>query len=53
MISQVTRLEKHGRQLDGAALRRDINEAQSHITRLQRRYLSGDVSGSHPVRQAR
>ncbi|MGO9153664.1 hypothetical protein [Mycobacterium sp.] len=28
--------------MDAAALRRDIAEAQMHIDRLQRRYLSGD-----------
>jgi hypothetical protein len=28
--------------LEAAALRRDIAEAQMHIDRLQRRYLSGD-----------
>ena len=47
MISRMTRLEKHGAQLDAAALRRDIDEAQTHITRLQRRYLGGDVQASH------
>ena len=29
-----------------AALRRDINEAQAHITRLQRRYLGGETAAS-------
>ena len=53
MISRMTRLEKHGAQLDAAALRRDIDEAQTHITRLQRRYLGGDVQASQPVRQPR
>jgi len=53
MISQMTWLEKHDRQLDAAALRRDVNEAQAHITRLHRRYLGGDVQASQPVRQAR
>ena len=47
MISRMTRLEKHGARLDAAALRRDIDEAQTHITRLQRRYLGGDVQASH------
>jgi hypothetical protein len=28
--------------LEAAALRRDIAEAQMHVDRLQRRYLSGD-----------
>ena len=31
----------HPLRLEAAALRRDIAEAQSHIDRLQRRYLSG------------
>jgi hypothetical protein len=34
-------------------LRRDINEAQGHITRLQRRYLGGAVQASQPLRRAR
>ena len=37
MISQMRWLEKHDSQLDAAALRRDINEAQAHIVHLQRR----------------
>jgi hypothetical protein len=53
MISRMTWLEKHGAQLDAAALRRDIDEAQTHITRLHRRYLGGDVQASQPVRQSR
>ena len=32
----------HRMRLEAAALRRDIAEAQRHIDRLQRRYLSGD-----------
>jgi predicted metal-dependent hydrolase len=47
MISQLNWLEKHYAQLDARALRRDINEAQAHITGLQRRYLG------RTVRQAR
>jgi hypothetical protein len=39
LISRMTWLEKHGAQLEAAALRRDVNEAQAHITRLQRRVL--------------
>jgi hypothetical protein len=53
MISQVNWLEKHDAQLDARPWRRDINEAQTHITRLQRRYLGGDMQVSQPVRQAR
>ena len=52
MITQVNWLEKNGAQLDAAALRRDIHEAQGHIIGLQRRYLGGAVQ-SQPVRQAR
>ena len=40
---------KNGRtsnlRIDGAALRRDIQEAQAHIDRLQRNYL-GSTSGA-------
>jgi len=53
MIGQVNWLEKHGSPLHATSLRRDINEAQTHITHLQRRYLGGDVHASQPVRQAR
>jgi len=53
LISRMTWLERRGARLDAAALRRDVNEAQAHITRLQRRYLGGDVQASQPVRQAR
>ena len=53
MIARMTWLERRGARLDAAALRRDVNEAQAHITRLQRRYLGGDVQASQPVRQAR
>ena len=53
MSSRMTWLERHGAQLEAAALRRDIDEAQTHITRLCRRYLGGDVQASQPVRQSR
>jgi hypothetical protein len=53
LISRMTWLERRGARLDAAALRRDVNEAQAHITRLQRRYLGGDVQASQPPRQAR
>jgi len=53
MIARMTWLEKHGAKLDAAALRRDIDEAQGHITRLQRRYLGGAVQASQPLRRAR
>jgi hypothetical protein len=53
MIGQVNWLEKCNFQLDAAALRRDINEAQAHITRLQRRYSGRWVRAFQPIRQAR
>jgi hypothetical protein len=43
MINQTTWLEKHDAQLDATALRRDINEAQTHINRLQHRYLGASA----------
>jgi len=46
MISQMTWLERHGAQLEAAALQQDINEAEAHIAGLQRRYgLSASVAG--------
>lgn len=53
MISRMTWLERHGAQSEAAALRRDVNEAQAHITRLHRRYLGGDMQSAQPARQAR
>gem|GEM_PF-2374451 len=53
MISQVNWLERHGSSLHATALRRDINEAQGHITRLRRRYLGGAMQASQPLRRAR
>jgi hypothetical protein len=45
-IDEMTRrlawLESRGAQLEAAALRQDVNDAQTHINRLQRRYLNGD-----------
>ena len=46
MIGQMIWLEKHDAKLGAAALQRDINEAQPHITRLQHRYLVGEVGAS-------
>jgi hypothetical protein len=46
MINRMTWLEKQDAQFDAAALRRDINEAQAHITRLQRLYLGGAVQAT-------
>jgi hypothetical protein len=42
MTRRLTWLESRGAQLEAAALRQDINDAQTHINRLQRRYLNGD-----------
>lgn len=53
MVSQVSWLEKHDSQLDAAALRRDINEAQAHIVGLQRRYLGGEIAASQHAKLAR
>jgi hypothetical protein len=49
MTRQLTCLEDRGARPEAAALRRDIDEAQGHINRLQRRYLRGD--GHAPGRQ--
>lgn len=40
-------------QLEVAALRRDADEAQAHITRLQRRYLGANAPSPQRVQQAR
>jgi hypothetical protein len=53
MIAQMTVLEKHGSSIEAAGLRRDINEAQSHITRLRQRYLGGEPLVLGRVRPAR
>ena len=45
MTRRLVWLEHHGSRREAAALQRDIHEAQAHITRLQRKYLSGD--GTH------
>jgi hypothetical protein len=39
MTRQLTWLEHRGARLEAAALRQDIHEAQTHIKRLERRYL--------------
>jgi hypothetical protein len=49
MTRQLPWLEHRGAQLKAAALRHDINEAQIHINRLQRRYLDADKHA--PARQ--
>jgi hypothetical protein len=49
MTHQLTWLERRGARREAAALRQDVNGAQIHINRLQRRYLDRD---SHaPARQ--
>ena len=52
MTRRLIWLEHHGGGL--AALRRDIREAQTHINRLESRYLSGDRNTAAPpfARQA-
>jgi hypothetical protein len=50
-IRQLRWLGERDSSLEAAALRRDINESQAHITRLQRRYL--DASAPQRVEQAR
>jgi hypothetical protein len=47
-ISQVKWFESQGSQQDAVALRRDVSEAQAHITNLQRRYL--DQEPAQPQR---
>jgi hypothetical protein len=42
MTHQLTWLERRGALREAAALRQDINEAQTHINRLQSRYLNRD-----------
>jgi hypothetical protein len=50
-IRQLSWLGEQDSQLEATALRRDINEAQAHIIRLQRRYLG--ASTPQRVEQAR
>ncbi|WP_428340295.1 hypothetical protein [Mycobacterium sp.] len=52
MVSRMTRLEKHNAQRGAAALRRDINEAEAHISRLQSRYLGREIPAPAPRVQA-
>jgi hypothetical protein len=42
MTHQLTWLERRGALREAATLRQDINEAQTHINRLQSRYLTRD-----------
>ena len=53
MMDRMSRLEKYGAHRDAAALRRDISEAEAHITNMRRRYLGEDLAPSQRVRQAR
>jgi hypothetical protein len=65
MTTQLARVERQGvtgrngracaLRLDAAALRRDMQEAQVLIDRLQRRYLNGDECAQQraPVRRPR
>ena len=52
-VRQLTWLENRDSPLEVATLRRDINEAQTHITRLQRRYLGGEAAPRQRLQQAR
>lgn len=47
-------LEHHGSNMEAAALRRDVHEAQTHINRLESKYLRGDEQrlGPQLARQA-
>jgi hypothetical protein len=51
MIDRMTWLEKHDRQSDAVALRRDVDKAQAHITHLHRHYLGRDIQASQPRRR--
>ena len=53
MIDRMTWLEKHDRQSDAAALRRDVDQAQAHITHLHSHYLGRDIQAPQSARQAR
>jgi hypothetical protein len=53
MIRQLSWLEDSHQLVETAALRRDINEAQSHITRLQRCYPGADASARRRAQQVR
>jgi hypothetical protein len=48
MGRQLTRLERRESALEAVALRRDMTEAQTHINRLQRRYLSAEAQAAAP-----
>jgi hypothetical protein len=50
MTRQLSWVEKHASRREAAALRRDLDEAQIHINRLQRRYLGQDGRTSVPQR---
>jgi hypothetical protein len=52
-IRQLSWLGEQDSQLEGAALRRDVSEAQAHVTRLQRRYLGADASAPERAQQVR
>jgi hypothetical protein len=53
MTRKLPWLEHRGCRLEAAALPKDIIEAQTHINRLQRRYLSDRQAPVQLVRQAR
>ena len=49
MSRQLIRLERQGSQLEAAALRRDIQDAQTHINRLESRYRLGTSTAVAPL----
>jgi hypothetical protein len=52
-IRQLAWLENRDSPLEVTALRRDVNEAQTHINRLQRRYLVEGLPVPQRARQTR
>jgi len=52
-IRQLRWLAEQDSPLEAAALRRDINGAQAHVTRLQRRYPGADASAPQRAQQVR
>lgn len=55
MTHQLAWLEQRGARLEAVALSQDVNEAQTHINRLQHRYLKDDKHTPAPqlAQQAR
>lgn len=53
MINEVNWLENQESCREAAAVRREIDEAQAHIVRLRRRYLSHRIPVPQPGQQGR